>query len=102
MRLLARRRGFQNMVQAAEWAKFQEVMDYKYIPVPDKRDPDSLRTEIDKWKLSLDEKVTGIFYPETLDRPDFYKATFPDGFTLLFDGPTGAIERCEYLEPEKI
>ena len=101
MRLLAKRRGFQNMVQAEEWAKFQEVMDYKYVPVPDKRDPDSLRTEIDKWKLSLDEKVTGIFSPETPEHPDFYKATFPDGFTLLFDGPSGAIERCEYLEPEK-
>ena len=102
MRLLAKRRGFQNMVQAEEWAKFQEVMDYKYVPVPDKRDPDSLRTEIDKWKLSLDEKVTGIFSPETSGHPDFYKATFPDGFTLLFDGPSGAIERCEYLEAEKI
>lgn len=101
MRLLAKRRGFQNMVQAEEWGKFQEVMDFKYVPVPDKRDPDSLRTEIDKWKLSLDEKVTGSFFPETPDRPDFYKATFPDGFTLLFDGPSGAIERCEYLEPPK-
>lgn len=101
MRLLAKRRGFQNMVQAEEWGKFQEVMDYKYVPVPDKRDPDSLRTEIDKWKLSLDEKVTGSFSPETPDHPDFYKATFSDGFTLLFDGPSGAIERCEYLEPEK-
>lgn len=101
MRLLAKRRGAQNLVKAEEWGKFQEVMDYKYVPVPDKRDPDSLRTEIDKWKLSLDEKVTGIYSPETADHADFYKVTFSDGFTLLFDGPSGAIERCEYLEPEK-
>lgn len=102
MRLLARRRGGQNMVKAEEWRKFQEVMDYKYIPVPGKRDPDSLRTEIDKWKMPMDEKVTGMFSPETPERPDFYRATFPDGFTMVFDGPSGAIERCEYLEPEKL
>ncbi len=99
MRLLAKRWGARNMVQAEEWGKFQEVMDYKYVPVPDKRDPDSLRTEIDKWKTSYDEKVTGMFSPETPDHPDFYKATFSDGFTLVFDGPSGAIETCEYLEP---
>ncbi len=97
MRLLAKRWGARNMVQAEEWAKFQEVMDYKYVPVADKRDPDSLRTEIDKWKTSYDEKVTGMFSPETPDHPDFYKATFSDGFTIVFDGPSGAIESCEYL-----
>lgn len=96
MRLLARRRSGRNMVKEEEWGKFQEVMDYKYVPVPDKRDPDSLRTEIDKWKVSLDEKVTGFFSPETAEPPDFYEATFSDGFTLLFNGPSGAIEKCEY------
>ncbi|MBI4352091.1 MAG: hypothetical protein HY550_11685 [Elusimicrobia bacterium] len=101
MRLLARRRGYQNMVKAEEWVKFREVMDYKYVPVPEKRDPDSLRTELDKWKLSYDEKVTGIFTAATDQRSDFYKATFSDGFTLVFDGPSGEIERCEYQEPER-
>lgn len=99
MRLLAKKSAGRNMARAGEWDKFQAVMDYRYIPVPDKRDPDSLRTEIDKWKLSPGEKVTGIYSPQTPDRPDFYKVTFADGFTLLFDGPSGAIEACEYPEP---
>ena len=100
MRLLAKRRSGENVAAAPEWAKFLEVMDYKYVPVPEKRDPDSLRSEIDRWKAAADEKVTGIFTPQTNERADFYKVTFPDGFTLVFDGPSGAIERCEYEKPE--
>lgn len=84
------------MARSGEWRDFLDAMDYRYVPVPDKRDPDSLRTEIDKWKISPGEKVTGIYSPETPDHPDFYKVTFSDGFTLLLDGPSGAIERCEY------
>lgn len=96
MRLLARRRRGENMAGAPEWVKFLEVMDYKYVPVPDKRDPDSLRTEIDMWKAGPEEKVTGIYSPAAAERPDSYKVAFSDGFTLVFDGPSGAIERCEY------
>lgn len=101
MRLLAKRRPGQNLAAAPEWGKFLEVMDYKYVPVPDKRDPDSLRSEIDRWKAPADEKVTGIYTPQTAGRADFYTVTFQDGFTLSFDGPSGAIESCGYLESPK-
>lgn len=101
MRLLARRAPGRNMAESPDWDKFQETMDYRYLPVPDRRDPDSLRTEIDKWKLGPGERVTGIYSPETPEKPDFYKVTFADGFFLVFDGPSGAIERCEYGEPAK-
>ncbi|KAF0124895.1 MAG: hypothetical protein FD189_2160 [Elusimicrobia bacterium] len=101
MRLLARKHAGRNMVPTGDWDRFQEVMDHRYFPVPDKRDPDSLKTEIDKWKLVLGEKVTGIYSPETPDHPDFYKVPFADGFTLVFDGPSGAIESCEYPPPPR-
>jgi len=101
LRLLARRAPGRNLAGTADWDKFRQTMDSRYVPVPDRRDPDSLRTEIDKWKLGPGEKVTGIYSPETPEKPDFYKVTFADGFTLVFDGPTGVIERCEYGEPAR-
>jgi len=101
MRQLAKTRQGQNMAVSPEWSKFQQVMDFKYFPVPDKRDPDSLRSEIDRWKTGTDEEVTGDYSRETEDAADFYGVVFSDGFSLVFDGPTGAITSCQYEVPEK-